>query len=61
MNTEIIISSNHEETSIPAIRPCVLCDGRQCGSCKWYDSVTETCSDGTPRSPSGWCKDFAWG
>lgn len=61
MNTETTRILNREEEHMTAIRPCVLCDSRTCGSCKWYDSVTNTCSDGTPRSPSSWCSDFAWG
>ena len=60
MNTEAICTLNHEEEIMTAVRPCILCDDRCCGNCKYYDSVSGTCSDGTSRAPSSWCRDFAY-
>lgn len=61
MNTETIRTLNHEEEIMTTIRPCVLYDDRCCGNCKYYNSVSGTCSDGTSRSAGSWCRDFTWG
>lgn len=61
MNTDTKTMIRKDETNTAICRPCILCDDRCCGTCKYYDSVTSTCSDGTSRSPSSWCSSFAWG
>lgn len=61
MNTENICTLIRAEEIRSAARPCILCDDRCCGNCKYYDSVSGTCSDGTSRSAGSWCRDFTWG
>lgn len=61
MNTENICTLINKEETQTILRPCILCDDRCCGNCKWYNSVSGTCSDGSSRSPGSWCRDFTWG